>query len=624
MKWNLGLSITAAGFLLSSLASATPIKRSAPKPLESTAEGVVYELGNITYFTNTKYPKATLLTAHHKDDGLTLTPITVIVANQSTVSAEYLKTTIAEYLAGDDVFSEDFLASIYLSSTIKNTKLDHSALDYIQSLDVDRFYLDSSVIRHEKAAIMLEGVPENVLPSGPYTFTVQGSSLSFFETYRLYRDEYRDFITGTYASNDGFDSFTALNVMCSKWWDPMIPVPSRIHFWRDLRPLAGTRVAIKDLYDMKGLQTSGGSQAWIRVTPIANTTAPAIQRLVDLGAVLVGKFKLAQFASGANPWQWVDEHYPFNPRGDGYLTCSASSSGGGCSIAAYDWLDNAIGSDTGSSMRRPASVSGTFGNRPSQGMISLDGAIPLSWSQDTAGVFSRDPHQWVHFAKAWYGDANLHQDTSITGLPALNVSMDSGFPKRILYPTEYLPLANPAAQGILETVLGNMTQLFNMTIDHFNFTATVLNATIFPDHEPANATNWDILTSLGAASQYTQQTAVMGPLLKAWAELFDGRFPPMDSSWRASWTQIAANPVNESVYTSALEQRAVGVKWFNENFLTETPDSCSESMMICDIGTGGLPSFREEELNENANASFLSVLPEGARITCANICPDFA
>jgi Asp-tRNA(Asn)/Glu-tRNA(Gln) amidotransferase A subunit family amidase len=86
-----------------------------------------------------------------------------------------------------------------------------------------------------------------------------------------------------------------------------------------------------------------------------------VQQILDLGGVVVGKQKLAQFASGANPWEWQDEHYPFNPRGDGWLTCSASSSGGGCSIAAYDWLDYAIGSDTGSSMRRPAAVAGVYG-----------------------------------------------------------------------------------------------------------------------------------------------------------------------------------------------------------------------------------------------------------------------
>jgi len=58
-------------------------------------------------------------------------------------------------------------------------------------------------------------------------------------------------------------------------------VPSRIYSWGDGRPLAGQRVAIKDLFDIKGLQTSGGSQAWVTITPVANGTAPAVQRIVS-------------------------------------------------------------------------------------------------------------------------------------------------------------------------------------------------------------------------------------------------------------------------------------------------------------------------------------------------------
>lgn len=173
------------------------------------------------------------------------------------------------------------------------------------------------------------------------------------------------------------------------------------------------------MFDLKGTQTSAGSKAYREITPIANTTAPSIQRIVspktrivsradvkvsqiDLGGVIVGKQKLAQFASGAFVWDWHDQHYPWNPRGDGWQSCSASSSGGGCSIAAYDWLDFAIGSDTSSSMREPAAVAGVYGlvfhemcqtqmltfldsGRPSQGIISLEGVFPLSATSDTAG-----------------------------------------------------------------------------------------------------------------------------------------------------------------------------------------------------------------------------------------------
>lgn len=58
-------------------------------------------------------------------------------------------------------------------------------------------------------------------------------------------------------------------------------VPSRIYSWGDSRPLAGERVAIKDLYDLKGTQTSAGSRAYREITPIANTTAASIQRIVS-------------------------------------------------------------------------------------------------------------------------------------------------------------------------------------------------------------------------------------------------------------------------------------------------------------------------------------------------------
>ena len=66
---------------------------------------------------------------------------------------------------------------------------------------------------------------------------------------------------------------------------------------------------------MKGLRTSGGNRAYHDLYPARNTTAPAIQRLIDLGAVFVGKMGTVQFANGDNPTaDWVDFHCPFNPR----------------------------------------------------------------------------------------------------------------------------------------------------------------------------------------------------------------------------------------------------------------------------------------------------------------------
>src|SRR5687768_5547426 len=101
-----------------------------------------------------------------------------------------------------------------------------------------------------------------------------------------------------------------------------------------------------------------------------------------------GKTKTSQFAHGADPWQFVDIHYPWNPRGDGYLTAASSSSGSAAAIAAYDWVDIAIGSDTRGSVRKPAALVGSYGIRPTRNSMNLSGVIPLATEMDTAGFFA--------------------------------------------------------------------------------------------------------------------------------------------------------------------------------------------------------------------------------------------
>ncbi|KAL5356468.1 amidase signature domain-containing protein [Aspergillus floccosus] len=598
-------------------ATALPSHRNAVTESQLAPTGTFYGLGETTYFANSQYPYRQLRTSKLlATDGLT--PLTAIVANQSRITGDFLNITISAYLTYDDVFSVDFLGNIYLSAS-SGAAIEQTAVQYLDSIDADRIFVDTNVFQSVPASfIAVRDDGETTIAPGPYTASISETSITLLNTYRLYVDEHRDFITGMYSSNDGTGSFNPLQFMPSKIPAPMIPVPSRIHSWNDRRPLAGIRVAVKDLFNVHGLQTSAGSHTWTLITPIANTTAPSIQRLIDLGAILVGKFKLAQFASAADPWEWIDEQYPFNPRGDGYLTCSASSSGGGCAIAAYDWLDAAVGTDTGSSMRRPAAVSGTFGNRPSQGMISLEGAVPLNWAQDTAGVFSRDPVTWSRFAKAWY-TPDLYQSTLITGLSPLDVPDTTKFPSRILYPDDYFPLQNPAAQAIAGAFISKMSTLFEMTVQNFNFTATVSNATIYPDTDP-----WEgLFHASSMTTNWSQYVDVSGPLMSEYNIRYGGRFPPVESVWRTAWSQLNLSALTQSAYNEALQDKATAVDWFERTVLYETPESCSESLMLCDIGTGGVPSFREQKLNDGPNATYLNIVPDGLVVSCATICPLF-
>lgn len=103
----------------------------------------------------------------------------------------------------------------------------------------------------------------------------------------------------------------------------------------------------EDNIDLKGLWTSLSSRAWHEFYPEKKITAPSAQELLDLGAVVVGKTKMTQFAETEDPTaDWVDYHCPFNPRSDGYLTPEGSTSGDAASLVGYSWLDVSVGTDS--------------------------------------------------------------------------------------------------------------------------------------------------------------------------------------------------------------------------------------------------------------------------------------
>lgn len=220
--------------------------------------------------------------------------------------------------------------------------------------------------------------------------------------YRLYNDENQSFLYGTVPDGDG--GYQILSARAPGAATETIGVPSRLYFTPTAaKPLAGFRLAVKDIFDIKGLRTGCGNRAFWQLYAPKTQTAPAIQRLLDGGMVLVGKAKTSQFANGETATDdWVDLHAPYNPRGDGYQDGSSSSTGPGTATAAYPWLDFAVGSDTGGSMRGPAGANGVFGNRPSHGAVSLDDVMPLSPELDTAGIFSRDAKKWATAGQWWY------------------------------------------------------------------------------------------------------------------------------------------------------------------------------------------------------------------------------
>lgn len=156
-----------------------------------------------------------------------------------------------------------------------------------------------------------------------------------------------------------FRSYENLRISGSASTCLAIAVPSRLYFKKtNTRPLAGARVAVKDIFHLKGVKTSCCSRGYHDLYPAQDTTALSIQTLIDLGAQIVGKTHLSSFALREEPTQCVDYQAPFNPRADGYQSPAGSSSGSGAAIASYDWLDFALGTDSKSfpSRRRHVNV----------------------------------------------------------------------------------------------------------------------------------------------------------------------------------------------------------------------------------------------------------------------------
>ena len=153
-------------------------------------------------------------------------------------------------------------------------------------------------------------------------------------------------------------------------------------------PLAGLTAAVKDMYDIAGYRTGGGSPEWLEAHAAATSNASAVQKILDAGATIIGKTVCDEFfysVSGANA------HYgtPVNPRAAGRLPGGSSS--GSASAAASGACDFALGSDTGGSVRVPASFCGLYGIRPTHGRVNLAGAMPMAEMFDVGGWFAGGP-----------------------------------------------------------------------------------------------------------------------------------------------------------------------------------------------------------------------------------------
>jgi len=185
-------------------------------------------------------------------------------------------------------------------------------------------------------------------------------------------------------------------------------------------PLDGLRFGLKDLYDVAGRVAGCGNPDWLSTHGPAEDDCPVLAKLLDAGATLAGVTHTDELAYSLNG---ENHHYgtPVNPAAPGRIPGGSSS--GSASVTAAAEVDFAIGSDTGGSVRIPASYCGLFGIRTSHGAVPLDGCMPLAPSYDTCGWFAREaslltrvgevllPPEAVRGEPAWLIDPSLFRLT---------------------------------------------------------------------------------------------------------------------------------------------------------------------------------------------------------------------
>lgn len=213
-------------------------------------------------------------------------------------------------------------------------------------------------------------------------------------------------------------------------------------------PLAGLMLGIKDLFDIDGIVTGAGNPDWFADAAPAVGTAPAVQRLLDAGGIIVGKTLTDELAFSLNG---ENAHYgtPANPAAPGRIP--GGSSAGSASATAGGLVDVGLGTDTGGSVRLPASYCGIWGLRPTHGAVPIAGCVPLAPGFDTVGWFARDA---ATLARA--GAVLLAQPIPAThGFTRALIAIDTFDRLAPAWRAKLLPLTNAlgARIGTVETVV---------------------------------------------------------------------------------------------------------------------------------------------------------------------------
>jgi aspartyl-tRNA(Asn)/glutamyl-tRNA(Gln) amidotransferase subunit A len=223
--------------------------------------------------------------------------------------------------------------------------------------------------------------------------------------------------------------------------------------WRG--PLHGVPLGVKDLFDIAGLPCTMG--ALILRDNVPSVDATCVARLKEAGAILLGKHNLHEFAFGItseNP-HFGAVHNPWQPE-----RVPGGSSGGTAAAVAAGLCAGGLGSDTGASIRAPASFCGIVGLKPTYGRVSRAGALPLAWSLDHVGPMARSVADCALLLQAIAGPDPRDPSASAEPVPDYSAELGRGLDGlRIGVPREhFFELVEPGVERRVREAIATFEQ----------------------------------------------------------------------------------------------------------------------------------------------------------------------
>ncbi|WWC61747.1 uncharacterized protein I303_104332 [Kwoniella dejecticola CBS 10117] len=578
-------------------------------------QSLFYTIGNIQYFTPSHHPINTLPLEQTSEYGMDqFQPIVIIPItkpDEGVLTVQHLRPIVEDYFAKDDVITKGYFKNVLLYHIDEHEDEDEeeSPIDISLPVYLVKEFQTESIILKGRLSVNLPA-PGIGLPSipihrtkgsfsetreiieGPYLVKYHQNNqnqkqgqLELYPVFRLYPDIYKTFVNGIYPINDGFATYKTLNKV-DQYGNLLIPVPSRLRREKGNQPSAGERVAVKDVYDIKGVPTSAGLRVYQAFRGDVNETASSVRKLDGRGAVIVGKVRTSPFAvENEVVEQTFDEVYPFSPRGDQYQSCGQASSGPACAVAAYDWLDFAIASDSGGSIREAAAIVGLYGNKPSRGIISTDGVLTdFNWT-NTLGILARSPEKLKKVIEVWYGDSQANRRFN-------------HLPKTLLVPSDDFPYMRKDIRNMVMTFLQDTERALGMT------TEMITQNKSHPRTHPHHG-NMMTITDFHNVANAWQWQNIGKPLVEAYEHINQGRFPPVGATLMDRWKSAREHPWSGEDFVVMKNKQIVAAEWFN-GVIGRDEETCSKTIYAEPMELEEIPKYRESKLNFH-NQTFLPI-----------------